>query len=402
MKTVTANDTNFTNYEYNSDNQLLYYTTNGSDTISFTYDDNGNQTHIAHSSFPILNKNYHYDYENRLTQITDNTSNVLASYTYGSDWKRLSKTIAEDTITIYFYDRDNVLTEYDNYNNVKVRYTNNLGVDDIISAARNSVTEYYHKDHLGSIINLTDDLQLTTVNYIYDVFGTIINQTGNSENQMTYTGHRYDKKAGLYYYRSRYYNSITGRFTQKDKIGIRGGLNLYLYVKNNPIKFVDSYGNSPVLELTRLISYFKFDLYKFEFYKCIDPQNSCQNCPTSQSPYFKKIMDFKFPVIRKIKIVRETLNMSSAGNIVTQAFQQIISHFSRVANVATHIRNLQNPQYPINLTQTTLFEYNNNFSRNGSIPVFDCDCSNVGKSKFKYIFLKSYSYTFISNWQKII
>jgi YD repeat-containing protein len=62
MKTVTANDTNLTNYTYNSDNQLLYYTTDGSDTVSFTYDDNGNQTHIAHSSSLILDRNYQYDY----------------------------------------------------------------------------------------------------------------------------------------------------------------------------------------------------------------------------------------------------------------------------------------------------------------------------------------------------
>jgi YD repeat-containing protein len=113
MKTVTTNVTNFTNYEYNTDNQLLYYTTDKSDTVSFVYDANGNQitkTIIRESENPVI-RNYYYDYKNRLMQITDNTSNVIATYTYGSNWKRLTKTIAEDTIRVYFYDSDNVLTE---------------------------------------------------------------------------------------------------------------------------------------------------------------------------------------------------------------------------------------------------------------------------------------------------
>ena len=43
MKILTTNDTNITNYEYNSDNQLLCYSVNGTDTVSFIYDANGNQ-----------------------------------------------------------------------------------------------------------------------------------------------------------------------------------------------------------------------------------------------------------------------------------------------------------------------------------------------------------------------
>jgi RHS repeat-associated protein len=239
MKTVTANDTNFTNYEYNSDNQLLYYTTNGSDTISFTYDDNGNQTHIAHSSSLILDRNYQYDYENNLITV-DNDSDVI-TYIYSPDGKRLRKYVNGVGVK-YFYEGDNVLTEYDTNTTVQVRYTNNLQIDDIISAERNSVSEWYHKDALGSVTDLTDNNEDTTISYVYNEFGTITSTSGSSENQMTYTGRRYDKEAGLYYYRSRYYNSMTGRFTQKDKAGFVDGPNLYIYVKNNSINFGDPSG----------------------------------------------------------------------------------------------------------------------------------------------------------------
>jgi len=42
MKVLTTNDTNLTNYSYNADNQLLYYTVNGVNTILFRYDINVN------------------------------------------------------------------------------------------------------------------------------------------------------------------------------------------------------------------------------------------------------------------------------------------------------------------------------------------------------------------------
>ena len=44
---------------------------------------------------------------------------------------------------------------------------------------------------------------------------------------------------GLVYYRSRYYDPVIGRFTQRDLIGFAGGINLYAYVGNNPTNYVE-------------------------------------------------------------------------------------------------------------------------------------------------------------------
>jgi RHS repeat-associated protein len=250
MSNITTADTEITEYFYNTDNQLLHYTTNDIDTVSFTYDANGNQ--LAKTTFGITT-DYVYDYENRLLTISQGDTTISES-TYGSDWKRLTKTTA-DSETKYLYDNDDVITEYDNLNNIIVRYTNDLSIDNIISSKRNSEIEYYHKDHLGSIINLTDNSQTITINYQYDAFGTIKNQSGTSPNEMTYTGRRFDNESGLYYYRTRYYNSVTGRFTQKDKYyyDLISDLNLneekiyniyplYVYVKNNSIVYSDPFG----------------------------------------------------------------------------------------------------------------------------------------------------------------
>jgi RHS repeat-associated protein len=44
------------------------------------------------------------------------------------------------------------------------------------------------------------------------------------------------------FYRNRYYDQRTGRFTQEDPIGIAGGMNLYQYAGNNPVMFTDPFG----------------------------------------------------------------------------------------------------------------------------------------------------------------
>jgi uncharacterized protein RhaS with RHS repeats len=51
-----------------------------------------------------------------------------------------------------------------------------------------------------------------------------------------------DYETGLYYYRARYYDPRAGRFITKDPIGFEGGINIYAYVKNNPINMIDPEG----------------------------------------------------------------------------------------------------------------------------------------------------------------
>jgi RHS repeat-associated protein len=252
MKILTANDTNITNYEYNTDNQLLYYTVNGTDTVNFTYDANGNQIEKETANDTHY---YSYNYDNNLLEITAlNDTNVI-TYSYSSGLNRLSKTTNGQTIK-YFYDGMNLLTEYDTTVSVICRFTNHLRIDDIISAKRNSTVEYYHKDALGSITDLTDNTEDISISYRYNEFGSIEYQsTPSHPNDFTYTGRQIDRESGLYYYRSRYYNSLTGRFIQKDKYYdelindlinnediSRDIIPLYLYVKNHSINYIDSLG----------------------------------------------------------------------------------------------------------------------------------------------------------------
>jgi RHS repeat-associated protein len=52
---------------------------------------------------------------------------------------------------------------------------------------------------------------------------------------------------GTLYRRNRYYDPVSGRFTQEDPIGLAGGLNLYGYAAGDPINFSDPFGTCPCL-----------------------------------------------------------------------------------------------------------------------------------------------------------
>lgn len=63
---------------------------------------------------------------------------------------------------------------------------------------------------------------------------------------LRFPGQYFDAESSLNYNMMRDYDSTTGRFNEADPIGIRGGVGLYGYTANNPIRNVDIYG----LELT--------------------------------------------------------------------------------------------------------------------------------------------------------
>ncbi len=77
---------------------------------------------------------------------------------------------------------------------------------------------------------------------IYDVTWSNIRSASNYDIEYTYTGRRYDKETGLYYYRHRMLSAQLGRFISRDPIGYRGGWSLVGYVRNAPTRFLDPHG----------------------------------------------------------------------------------------------------------------------------------------------------------------
>ncbi|WP_319561733.1 RHS repeat-associated core domain-containing protein [Marispirochaeta sp.] len=99
---------------------------------------------------------------------------------------------------------------------------------------------YYHTDHLGSIEAATDETGAGVWTANYSAFGEVLASIGSLDQEPVYTGKGYDEDVQLYYFNARWYDPELGRFISEDPI--QDGTNWYVYVSNNPLKFVDPTG----------------------------------------------------------------------------------------------------------------------------------------------------------------
>ena|GEM_PF-2738336 len=69
-------------------------------------------------------------------------------------------------------------------------------------------------------------------------------QSSYGVNEIIYCGYRFDPEAELYYVRNRSYNTVLGRWIQRDPIGYRQSANLYVMCGNSPTIFLDPAGTT--------------------------------------------------------------------------------------------------------------------------------------------------------------
>ncbi len=145
--------------------------------------------------------------------------------------------------TQYLYDRKNVVQEIRN-GAITASYLRSLRVDEPfarINATTNTM-EFYHHDALGTTLLLTDETGAVKTTYTYTAFGEATVAGVTSSNPFQYTGRENDGTE-LYYYRARYYSPLFHRFINEDPIGFAAGdPNLYSYVMNQPLDYVDPSG----------------------------------------------------------------------------------------------------------------------------------------------------------------
>ncbi len=96
-------------------------------------------------------------------------------------------------------------------------------------------------DHLGSPRLVIDIVSGTIAQRMdFDEWGNILNDTNPGFQPFGFAGGIFDRDTGLTRFGARDYDPVTGRWVSKDVDGvIAGHMNLYAYVSNNPISFVD-------------------------------------------------------------------------------------------------------------------------------------------------------------------
>jgi RHS repeat-associated protein len=88
----------------------------------------------------------------------------------------------------------------------------------------------------------------SSAQYEYGPFGELLRRTGTmaTNNCFRFSTKYQDEETDLLYYGFRYYNPCTGRWLSRDPIGERGGKNLYGFVGNQPIGYIDDLGKEAV------------------------------------------------------------------------------------------------------------------------------------------------------------
>lgn len=204
---------------------------------------------------------YEYNAENRLMLVkkagVGNAFINQTAYKYDGLGRRVAKevTFADGTVdrTSYIYDRENIFFEYDKTNTRRALYIGTGEIDNHLMMIRDNKPHYYHTDHLGSTIALSDELGRLEERISYSAFGKMTEiRDGNNQvvsspvvaNLYYFTGRERDFEAGHDYYRARYYDPTTGRFLTKDPLGPEAGgdINPYRYAMNNPVNFTDPMG----------------------------------------------------------------------------------------------------------------------------------------------------------------
>ncbi|WP_432406683.1 RHS repeat-associated core domain-containing protein [Wukongibacter sp. M2B1] len=270
-----AMDGKTTTYQYDELSRLkeVLYPTNITET--FTYDGAGNRKTRTYGSETTT---YIYDSKNMLKQ--SSKGNNTTFYYYDPDGNLIDKREDEKTTTYeydgfgrqikallpdgrcqinkynaldqrtesvengiakqYTYNGRNVIIEKDQGEEKTGLYIR--GLELISKINKNDQKAYYLHNRHGDITQIVDGQGKTLNKYEYDPFGNLIKSTERINNKHKYAGEQYDEITGQYYLRARYYDPQVGRFTQEDTY--RGdGLNLYAYVANNPLKYIDPSGH---------------------------------------------------------------------------------------------------------------------------------------------------------------
>ena len=208
--------------------------------VGYTFDAAGN------TKIDAMSRQFIYDAENKQIEVKDSQNTSIGKYYYDGDGKRVKKVVpATGETTIFIYDASGMLVA--EYSTV----TNN-----------NPQVSYLTSDHLGSPRINTDAGGAVTARHDYQPFGEEINRAsyGADDVRKKFTGYEKDEETDLDFAQARYFNSEVGRFSSPDDffndtdVADPQSWNLYVYVRNNPLRFIDPTGEEIWISFTETIT----------------------------------------------------------------------------------------------------------------------------------------------------
>ena len=262
-------------YQYAEDSNRLLATSlpgDGANEFSapYSYDTHGNMTTMPH--LPLTQWDFKDHLQATSRQVVNGGTPEMTYYVYDSGGQRVRKVTERQAAGGQTPTRRNerlyiggfeVYREYngggstvtleretlhvmDDQQRIAQIDTRTHGNDDAPAQTR----RYQLSNHLGSAM-LEVDEQANVISHEEDhPYGTSAYRAGRSAAEVSlkryrYTGKERDVETSLYYHGARYYACWLGRWTAVDPERLVDGLNIYLYVGANPIRFLDETGNGP-------------------------------------------------------------------------------------------------------------------------------------------------------------
>jgi RHS repeat-associated protein len=266
-------------YEYDDAGRLEIVRRNGREIASYDYDARGNRdawsddrgsmsaTFDAQdrlgSTSGALTRSYVHDGHGRVSSWTDaagttrlevdELGNLLGvelpdgtAITYEVDalGRRVARAVDGVRTNAWLYQGDRPIAELDRDGDVRAIFvyaSHALAPELMLADGR---TYRLVHDHLGSIRRVVDTTTGEVVQALdFDAYGRVLRDTNPGFQPFGYAAGHYDPQTGLVRYGARDYDAAIGRWLAKDPSLIAGGdTNLYVYVGNDPINFVDPQG----------------------------------------------------------------------------------------------------------------------------------------------------------------
>lgn len=230
-------------YEYAPGDRLSSWTGG-----SCEWDAAGCATRIAHAGRPVLG--LVWDGRRRLVSVS--TNGVPAeSYSYDALGRRVSTTTAEGTVRHVYDDRWQCVADLAGDGAVLRSYLWDEGVDRLLAVRAGGLEYAALTDAQGTVWGFSDGTDVVA-RWTYDAWGNVLSEEiAPSASALAGTRHRFHGRelsaaTGLVHFRARWYDPLVGRWISKDPIRLHGGLNLYAFCADDPVNWIDPFGEAQV------------------------------------------------------------------------------------------------------------------------------------------------------------
>ncbi|KAJ8456770.1 hypothetical protein ONZ45_g18585 [Pleurotus djamor] len=214
----------------------------GATQYTFKYSDDGNMTSKLDGAGNET-RSMVYNSESRLIKL-DRTS-----FLYDYKGRLIKATLSDGTVRLY----PTLAYEVEfspNGSKTETSYiVQGYRRASLTSSTSSSEVQYYHTDHLGSTIAVSNDSGELITQYEYDTHGRATLIKGDDVARYKFSGK--EQFGDLYYYGARFYDPEIGRFLTLDHYplsleGIKPStFNMYAFSRNDPINYIDLNGNVP-------------------------------------------------------------------------------------------------------------------------------------------------------------